>query len=407
MIQLSDLRKVIAIQREKIVHTESLSRELLNQLRIQDNFALIISGIRRCGKSTLLAQLIRQQSNGWLYMNFDTPRLYNFDFNDFRLFDEVNAENQSVQYLFFDEIQIVQHWEIYVRGKLDEGYRIVITGSNASMLSRELGTKLTGRYLSRELFPFSYQEFCRFRSLAPGKESVQAYMETGGFPQYVQTENPEILQSLVNDILYRDIAVRHGVRNEKPLLQLLVYLSANIGNLISANKLRTIIQVKSTTTVQEYLSYMESSYLIQLIPRFHHSFKTQLVNPRKIYFIDNGLQAAISPSFTQDLGRKFENMLFRELRLVSDEIYYFNENNKECDFVVCKQNKTVLLIQACIELTSDNLRREIEGLFDAMNYFHFNKGYIVTLGQSDKISEGLKTIEVIPMDQFIPLLAIN
>ena len=164
MILLSELKAVIAHQREKIEALESHPRQLLQELQIIYNFALVISGIRRCGKSTLLSQLINQQKNDWLYLNFDTPRLYNFEFNDLRLLDQIIAE-KSIKTLYFDEIQLMERWEVYVRGKLDEGYHVVVTGSNASMLSRELGTKLTGRHITKELFPFSYNEYCSYKNL--------------------------------------------------------------------------------------------------------------------------------------------------------------------------------------------------------------------------------------------------
>ena len=158
MILFSELKAAIAHQREKIKALESHPRQLLQELQIIDNFALVISGIRRCGKSTLLSQLINQQKNDWLYLNFDTPRLYNFEFNDLRLLDQIIAE-KSIKTLYFDEIQLMERWEVYVRGKLDEGYHVVVTGSNASMLSRELGTKLTGRHITKEFFPISINEY--------------------------------------------------------------------------------------------------------------------------------------------------------------------------------------------------------------------------------------------------------
>lgn len=395
MILLSELREIIDYQRQKIKSQKSHQRQIIDELQVIDNYALVISGIRRCGKSTLLSQLISQQNQDWLYLNFDTPRLFNFEFEDFRLLDQIIAES-DVKTLYFDEIQVVDQWEIYVRGKLDEAYRVVVTGSNASMLSRELGTKLTGRHITKELFPFSYEEFCDFNRVKANEESLRNYLETGGMPQYVKTGYTEILQSLVNDILYRDIAVRHNIRNDRPLRHLVMFLVANVGNLISANKLKSIVGVKSANTIQEYLSFLEASYLIQLIPRFSYSYRIQQVNPRKVYFIDNGIQAAISPSFTPDWGRRLENMIFWELRRQNFELFYYNENNVECDFVVTRNEAVQMLIQVCLELNNDNMSREIEGVKDAMQFFKLSKGYIITLNQRDTIVSGDKTIEVIP-----------
>lgn len=399
MLSLSDLEDVVAMQRQGLMERNTYPRLLLGQLEIVPDFALIISGIRRCGKSTLLAQLIQRQTETSLFINFDTPKLFNFEFSDFRLLDELIKTKSEAELLFFDEIQVVEGWEIYVRGKLDEGYKVVITGSNASLLSRELGTKLTGRHISKELFPFSYREFCAYKSQGEGEGSLLNYLHIGGFPQFVNSENRDILNALINDILYRDITVRHGIRDDKPLKNLLMFVVANVANLISANKLRPIIGVKSTATAQEYLTFLEDVYLIHLVPKFAYSYKKQLVNLRKVYFIDNGLQTAISPSFTKDVGRKFENLVFWEFRRFPVEIYYFNENASECDFVICKSHQPIALVQVCAELHVDNQQREQEGLWEAMRFFEMDEGFIITLNQTDTIVSNHKTIHVTPLHQ--------
>ncbi|MDO4697926.1 MAG: ATP-binding protein [Pasteurellaceae bacterium] len=395
MLRKSDLTATIEQQQSKLTQQASYPRKALSSLRLLPDFALIVSGIRRCGKSTLLAQLLAKQSEDVLFINFDAPSLKNFKFDNFPILDEIIQEKQA-KILFFDEIQVVEHWEIYVRGKLDEGYQVVVTGSNSSLLSRELGTKLTGRHLTKELFPFSYIEFCEFLNKPFDAESVKSYLTQGGFPQYLTLQEEDILTALFNDILYRDIVVRYGIRDKQGIEQLSLFLASNIGNLITASKLKQSINVKSTATVQEYLSYLEQSYLISLVPKFSYSYKSQLVNPRKVYFIDNGLQQVIKPSFTQDWGRKLENAVFWALRQKSQKIYYYNENNKECDFVFYKKNQPFALVQVCLNLNAENLHREQEGLLDAMNHFNLDKGYIITLDQTDKILAENKVIDVLP-----------
>ena len=400
MLLKSDILNVIHIQQQQLNRQQSLPREMLPLLHLYDEMALIISGIRRCGKSTLLTQLIHQQvPNKALFINFDTPRLFDFQLNDFRLLDEIIQEKQ-VEILFFDEIQIISQWEMYVRGKLDEGYKVIVTGSNASLLSQELGTKLTGRHISKELFPFSFTEFCQFMHLPLNADSVELYLKQGGFPQYLKTQENELFEHLINDILYRDIVVRYAIRDEQSMKRLVLFLAANVGNLISASKLTQSLNVKSTSTVQEYLTYLENAYLVQLIPKFSYSYKAQLVNPRKVYFIDNGLQEAISPSFTSDLGRKLENTVFWALRRQYKEIYYYNENHKECDFVVCENNQPKQLIQVCFTLNTENREREIGGVLDAMQFFNQDTGYIITLNQKDKFLFESKTVEIIPFAEF-------
>ena len=404
MIRKSELGDVIAAQQQQLAAQKSYPRKMLENIKILPDFALVVSGIRRSGKSTLLSQLIEKQTdNNYLFLNFDAPQLFTFEFADFALLDEIIAENPQRQTLYFDEIQIVDGWEVYVRGKLDSGFQVVVTGSNASLLSRELGTKLTGRHISKELFPFSFAEYCEFLGKEKNAEALADYLRQGGFPQYLQFNEDDILHTLINDILYRDIVVRYGIRDEKSMKRLLLFLAGNVGNLISANKLKQSIEVKSTSTVQEYLSHLEQAYVIHLLPKFSYSYKTQLANPRKIYFIDNGLQRVITPSFSQDLGRKLENAVFWELRRQYPELYYYNEHHKECDFVVCKNNEAVQLIQVCWQLNAENLKREQEGLLDAMNYFGLPQGYIITADQKDKILMDGKVIEVVPFAQLFGL----
>ncbi|MDH2997014.1 AAA family ATPase [Pasteurellaceae bacterium LFhippo2] len=397
MLLKTEIKQAIEIQQQQLLTQKTYPRQMLEKIKILPNFALVVSGIRRSGKSTLLTQLIEKQAEkSYLFLNFDTPKLFNFEFSDFALLDEIIAENPQVQMLYFDEIQVIDGWEVYVRGKLDQGFQVVVTGSNASLLSRELGTKLTGRHISKELFPFSFVEFCEFLSKEKNAKAVENYLHLGGFPQYLQFNEDEILNALINDILYRDIIVRFGIRDERSMKRLLLFLAGNVGNLITAGKLKQSLEVKSTATVQEYLSHLEQAYVIQMLPKFAYSYKTQLANPRKAYFIDNGLQRVISPSFTQDLGRKLENAVFWELRRQFSEIYYYNENNKECDFVVCQNSTPVQLVQVCWQLTTENLTRERDGLLDAMNFFDFEQGLIITLDQEDKMIVDGKVIEVVP-----------
>ena len=273
MIKQSALKNVVELQQERWNKTEiGYKRALLSQLALDlPNHALIISGIRRCGKSTLLHQLIEVVSEKVFFLNFDTPKLYDFELEDFELVDTLILELES-KVLFFDEIQIVQGWELYVRQKLDEGYRVVVTGSNASLLSKELGTKLTGRHVTKELFPFSYHEFCAFNNLVSEESSFSSYMHTGGFPEYIKTKNQDIHVALFDDIIYRDIAVRHNIRDVKSLKRLLTFMATNVGNLVTATKLTQILGIKSAATVMEYFGFFEQSYLIQLIPKFSYSY---------------------------------------------------------------------------------------------------------------------------------------
>lgn len=410
MISRSDIIEAMRVQGERIKRVKSYKRDLLSSLPpLVMDYALIISGIRRCGKSTLLAQILtdRYQFEEAVFLNFDTPLLYGFEFNDFRIVDEVIKESEQYKVLFFDEIQVVDGWEVYVRGKLDEGYYIVVTGSNASMLSRELGTKLTGRHITKELFPFSYAEYCGFKEQEIGETSLYDYLYKGGFPQYLQLDNSDVLSDLVNDIIYRDIAVRYNIRDDHSLKSLLAYLVGNVGNLVSASKLKQVLGVKSTSTVSDYFSYFEQTYLINFVPKFSYSYKSQLLNPKKVYCVDNGVVSIASPSFTRDEGRRLENMVFTELRRRYKEIYYYNENQHECDFVVAENSVPRLAIQVCYALTAENRQREIEGLLDALAFFKMSDGLLLSFNQSDKYIVEDKTIHVMPVYEYFKEYSVN
>lgn len=402
MIKKSDLKAIIQMQKEHLTKpADEIGRDILQSLPLNlTNHALIISGIRRCGKSTLVRQLMHTDGDEAFFINFDTPKLYNFDINDFELLDQIIAENKRSK-LYFDEIQTVQGWELYIRQKLDEDYRVVVTGSNASLLSSELGTKLTGRHITKELYPFSYREFIRFKNIDAGIESLEMFLQAGGFPEYVRRSNPEILTSLFDDILFRDIAVRHGIRDVKSLQRLLLYLTANVGSPVTATRLTSMLGIKSSATILDYFTYFEQSWILGLLPKFSWSYRAQLINPRKVYIIDNGLVNAVSPSFSANQGRKLENMLYWYFRQKQKGIFYFNETGNECDFILFSNNQVEEAIQVCYQLDAENSDREQNGLLAAMDFFKLTRGTIVTMNQQDEIKLGDKNIRVIPAYQFI------
>ena len=373
-----------------------LERVLLSELPVIKTHALVVSGIRRCGKSTLLHQFIKKMSRDFFYLNFDDLRLADFSHADYGLLDKIIADSKT-SLLFFDEIQSADRWELYVRQKLDEGFQVIITGSNASLLSRELGTRLTGRHISKELYPFSYREFCMFKGLAAGHESLGAYLEKGGFPEYLKTDNTEILTQLQSDILYRDIAVRYGIRDSASLRRLYVYLASNPAQKLSPSKLCHIAGVKSPTTVLEYFSYLEAAYLIHLLPCFAWSAKAQSLAPKKVYIVDPGIIKTSSISFFDNNGAGLENFVYNNLRCESTDIFYFTgKSGGECDFIYRPHDKRQC-IQVCWELSHDNQDREINGLLEAMDFFDQKKGLILTYNTEDIIKTAGKTINVIPV----------
>jgi predicted AAA+ superfamily ATPase len=400
MIQIEFLREIVDQQKIAITSKDAgMVREQLVSLPDIKSHALIVSGIRRCGKSTLLFQLLRDRYHQAVYLNFDDPRLYDFGIDDFSKLDILITES-GVSVLMFDEIQLIKGWERYVRQKLDENFQVLVTGSNASLLSHELGSSLTGRHITKELFPFSYTEYCRFHQLEPFVDSTISYIRDGGFPEYQKQKRDEILTSLLDDIIIRDIAIRYNVRDVRTLQRLTLFLLSNVGNLITGNKLKSNFGISSTTTILDYFSYLEQSYLIAFVPRFDYSLKKQNINPRKIYAIDTGLVEVSTPSFTKDAGHKLENLVYLALRRQYKEIYYY-AGKGECDFMVVERGAITRTIQVCIELNNDNLHRETSGLYEAMKAFKLSEGTIVTLSQTDQFVQDGLIVNVVPFHQFV------
>lgn len=395
MIRQEEISLVIDSQREVFLKQDSgFSRDALSQIPIVNSFATIITGIRRCGKSTLLLQLLRRDYQNAIYLNFDDIRLSGFETADFtRLHKEI--ERREIRVLFFDEVQVIENWEKFINQLLREGYKVFITGSNASMLSVELGTHLTGRHLSMELFPFSYSEFIRFKKLNNDENAVIDYLKTGGIPEYVKSDVSYVLNALVDDILMRDIAIRHSVRDVNSLRQLTAYLITNIGNLVSANKLSGMFDIKSPATFLEYFSFLKDAYLLDFIPMFSHSLKIQARNPKKVYVTDMGLYTENALSTSDNMGRRLENLVFLHLRRRYKHIFYYKDRG-ECDFIAIEKNTVKEAIQVCLTITNENFDREYNGLLEAVQNLGLKQGTIVTLNQSDTFEKDGIIIRMMP-----------
>lgn len=393
MILKETLKSVVQSQQRELASQEQgIQRELIFEIDVKASHAIIISGIRRCGKSTLLRQLMGKIKD-YYYLNFDDPRLFNFELSDFERLKEVFQEELGEkENYFFDEIQTVVNWELFVRKLLDMKKKCIITGSNASLLSKELGTKLTGRHLTYELFPFSYAEMLKLASAKPSLHTFEKYIQSGGFPEYLLNNKLAILQELLKDIITRDIIVRHGLKEAKTVIELAIYLLTNAGKEFSYNKLAKYFNVGSVNTIISYIYYLEDSYVIFTIPRFDYSLGKQLVSQKKAYGIDVGFARANSASFSADTGRILENVVFLHLRKRYKDIFFFKEQ-KECDFVIKEKGKMILAIQVCAQLTEENKEREIEGLKEAMKKLKITNGLILTSNQEDSLGD----ISIVPI----------
>jgi len=394
MILKEDLRRYLLKQQEQLYRDLGVSRDI--HLKLIPNFVLLISGIRRCGKSTLARQFLNDKSPIY-YANFEDINLSGFELKDFIKLEEIlKTEFGENGYFFFDEIQNINGWEKYIRQLVDQKEKVVVTGSNASMLSSEMGTKLTGRHITKELFPFSYKEFLRLRKNNHSLDLFTEYLTEGGFPEYLKSGEKDILQFLFQDIISRDIIQRNELKNETAVKSLIQYIISNIGKEASFNKLKTYIGVSSTNSVSQYVHHLEQAYLIFSIKKFDYSIKKQLIHPKKMYCIDNAIIGTNAFSFSENKGRLLENLVFLELKRQSSEIFY-HKNNFECDFVLKKGTRITEAIQVCYELNPDNQEREFNGLLSAIQDFHPDKAVLLTYDQEEKITYKTKKIQILPV----------
>ena len=369
-----------------------------------NEFARIITGIRRSGKSTFVNQDFLKTDSTAFYLNFDDPALYSFSASDFVILEEAierfQNENKGSKAVYFDEIQIVEGWEVFVNSQLRKGNLVTVTGSNASLLSYELGTRLTGRHLDYELFPFNFDAYCKLRKCDKTSESFKHFLEEGGFPEYLIYNRTDILKRLFEDILMRDVIVRYGIKDVRSVKMLSVYLASNCGNLITGSKLSAQLGLKTTATILEYLSFLEQCYLFFFVPKFNYSAKAQSVNPKKVYCIDTGMIQNVTLSINADMGRVFENAVFIELRRRTKNIWYYSEAAFECVFLYGRDVVPENAVQVCYELTSENKEREVRGLVETCKKFPGVKPLIVTFNQNDKISYGGMIVEAVPAVEF-------
>ncbi|MCK5698522.1 MAG: ATP-binding protein [Candidatus Aenigmarchaeota archaeon] len=387
------LKEIILQQKKEFEKKEDfVRRDILDKIEnyIKLPHAIVISGMRRSGKSTLLKEIKTgfYKDKTIYYFNFEDEHLINFTVEDFNLLYEAFVELFGKhKTFFFDEIQNIKGWELFVRRMYDRGFKFILTGSNSSMLSRELGSRLTGRYISIELYPFSFKEFISFKEIvipdhilteerALIKSAFNDYLKNGGIPEYLIYNNNELLKTLYENILYRDILVRYGLNDEKSLKELAHYIFSNYATEISYNKLKAMLNVGSLNTVKNYIHYLENSYLVFTVPKYEYSLKKQIYSRKKIYVIDNSLINLISFGVSQNTGNILENLVFIELKRRNNNIYY-HKDKYECDFIIT-ENKTVLTaIQVTLNL-KNNKEREYRGLLEALDKYKLDTGLILT-----------------------------
>ena len=354
---------------------------------------VIISGVRRCGKSSLLF-LIKEQ------MGLEDSRYCYFNFDDERIPLEASLPEmvyrQHIQLFgeepvfFFDEIQNIPGWEKFVNRMHEKGHKMFITGSNAALLSSEIATALTGRNKVLPLYPFSFSEYLRFlgRDYDHGRLTTNEqallmhdcaqYLKFGGFPLIVKEEDIELLDDYFRDILYRDIIARYGLTRTNEIRQMALYLASNVGKRFSYRTLQNVSGLKSTNSVKDYLSYFGQSYLFFYVNKFAYSLKKQLAHPKKVYAIDPAFANRLGFRFTEDKGRLLENVIYLELLRRKNEVFFHAEDDHECDFILRQGLDVTQAIQVTWTLNAQNHPRELKGLKGAMEQYGLARGILIT-----------------------------
>ena len=414
------MKTIVLNQRKE--RDELLSRQYLTRRSNQDADLLLnsyliklITGPRRVGKSTQALLMLRNKN--FAYLNFDSQQLLDaWDANlVMRMLDDVYP---GYDYLLLDEVQNLEGWDLWVSELYRIGKNLVITGSNAKMLSSEMATVLTGKYLQVEMLPFSLEEFFDWNKLelhnlkpeqdAECKVLTDDYMRNGGYPEVVASRQlvRSYLDTLFDSIVWKDVAKRHNVRNITDLNNLAMYLVSNFCNPLSANELSEELGFSSVNTTKKFMDYLHEPYLFYYLSRYNNKLKLMKKAPRKVYVVDNGFVAAKAFSLSENLGRLLENQVFIELiRQGYDTektmFYYRSRNDKEVDFVLRKETRVERLVQVCYDLSSPKTeKREVDSIVECAGELKCSNLTIVTKEDERTIEKDGYTIKVLPISKF-------
>ncbi|HLC84289.1 MAG TPA: ATP-binding protein [Candidatus Nanoarchaeia archaeon] len=376
-------------------------------------------GPRRSGKSTLMLQFAQDLINcgtkpeNTLYINFEDPRFsgelsLQFMQDAYETYLQY-LHPQGPVYIFLDEIQLVEGWEKFVRSLHErKEATLIVSGSASQLLSHEFGTVLTGRQLPLHVFPLTFKEFMQFNDLACStaldiaanktriKGLLLEYLRYGGFPQVVLSKQKEaILTQYFQDIIARDLVERHHIKNSSKVRELARYYLGNISAPCSFSKIRNYLKI-SLDSVERYSHYLEEAYMTLFVRKYAHSLKEQELSPRKVYCIDSGLRNMLAFTFSKDIGKLYENLVFLKLLQQKKEIFY-SKQERECDFIVREKNKITCALQVCYDLDEHNEKRELEGLQQSMMRLKIPKGIVIT----EDLEKTQGPIEFIPLWKFL------
>lgn len=410
------------IQNQRKERDELLARHYLMRKSNTDVKTLLdnpmiklITGPRRVGKSTYA--LLMLQGKSFAYLNFDDNLLLSAWDEELvmRTLDEVYP---NYEFLLLDEVQNLKDWEVWVSKLYRRGKNLVITGSNAKMLSGEMATVLTGRYLQVEMLPFSLTETIEWKganinSISNAKQAeavaiADDYLRNGGYPETIDMRSitRNYLSTLFDSIIWKDVAKRHNIRNITDLNNIALYLLSNFCNPLSANDIAKELSMTSVTTTRKFMDYLHEPYLFYYLPRFNNKLKLMKKAASKVYVIDNGFVAAKAFNLSENLGRLLENEVFVELlrqgyQVETSLFYYRSRNNREVDFVTRQGTHINQLIQVCYDMTSPKTeKREVSSLIECAGELKCNNLLIITNNEEREIHTDGYNIKVIPFIKY-------
>lgn len=405
------------IERDELLRQDFVLREGIEEARksLDTNLIKVIVGPRRAGKSVFALQLL--QDIDFAYLNFDDERLAGIsDYDD--ILKAIIQVYGNTRYFLFDEIQNLERWELFVNRLQRRGYNLVLTGSNSRLLSTELASHLTGRYLQFQVFPFSFTEFLKAKDF-PLDEMIELkekqgtllshldnYMLSGGFPEVVikGVDQQGYLKTLFDGILFKDIVKRYNVRQPQRLYDIGLYLLTNHSNEFSLTRLKNMLGFRSVHTVEAYFGFLKEAFLVFDMERFSFKLREKMKSPRKVYGYDTGMIHAVKFRTSPDRGRLLENLVAIEfLRQGSDFYYYRTKDNKEVDFVIRDGLEVSRLIQVSYEMDSDpqTEKREISALLKAAKELGCDDLAMLTWDQEVERMVNGKKVMIVPFWRWI------
>ena len=421
-MKISDIEKVLLEQQDEL---EALEVEVLihrpeeDLINLNSKLAQVVIGVRRSGKSTLCFNALRKAGVHYAYANFDDERLEELETKDLdNVLQTLYKIYGKFDYLFLDEIQNIDGWPLFVNRLLRQRIHIIITGSNAKLLSTELATHLTGRHHKIELFPFSFKDWCSIKDVEYTRlttknkgllsKAYEEYFRQGGFPELISgEENPkEYISTLIDNIISQDIKKRYKIRNIDALKRLAHHILNETPTLIVKETLQNIIGIKSERTLGNYLMYLNQTYLISTISKYSSRSRERARN-EKSYAIDVAFMDKRENAFSgENLGWRLETVVYLELLRrkagTANDIYYYQGRSAEADFVVCDGNKTLAVYQVSYDISNDKTRkREIKGCIAGAKATKCDNIFLITDHESEVIEEDGYTIQVIPIWEWL------